>query len=205
MLIDDFMPAFDVSERHESAVRASPDRTYRAMRGIDFARSRLTLALFAARAVIALAQPRQARQVYGSLFRRRGLTLDDLGRVGFVVLGELPGEEIVLGVVGKFWKPGSGLRSVEARDFVGFAEPGYAKGVMNFAVRADGNGSRVSTETRVFCLDQRSRRSFRRYWGLIRPFSALIRGRALALIKADAERDQHHEPNVPTSTIDSEA
>jgi hypothetical protein len=49
-------------------------------------------------------------------------------------------------------------------------------------------GSRVSTETRVMPTDDTSRRAFGRYWGVVRPFSGLIRRRILALAKRDAPR-----------------
>ncbi|MEP7335602.1 MAG: hypothetical protein ABI717_07460, partial [Actinomycetota bacterium] len=52
-----------------------------------------------------------------------------------------------------------------------FAEPGYAKMAFNFRLE-----DRVlSTETRVLLTDERSRKLFRRYWIVIRPFSGLIR------------------------------
>lgn len=186
-MIDRFLPEFDVSEYHETRVRAPAAAAYDAVRNLNLARSWITLALVAMRGVVALAQPRKARELYGPLTRRPRLTLQDIQRAGFVLLGEEPGREIVLGVVGKFWKPGSGIERVRASDFVTWDEPGYCKGVWNFAVRPDGEGSVVSTETRVVCTDAAARHSFRRYWRLVGPFSGLIRQRVLALIKADAE------------------
>lgn len=56
-------------------------------------------------------------------------------------------------------------------DFRVFAEPGYAKMALNFAF----DGDTLSTETRVLLTDEASRRAFRRYWLVIRPFSGLIR------------------------------
>jgi hypothetical protein len=187
-LIDDVLPTFDVSEYHETLVRAPTANAYAAVRGVDLARSRITLLLLAMRGIVALAQPRRARQLYGPLIRHPSLTLEDIQRAGFVTLGEEPGREIVLGVVGKFWKPGSGIERIQAQEFAAWDRPGFGKGVLNFAVRGAEGGSIVSTETRVQCTDAAARRSFRRYWRLIGPFSGLIRQRALALIKAEAER-----------------
>jgi hypothetical protein len=34
---------------------------------------------------------------------------------------------------------------------------------------------KLTTETRVRCTDERSRRAFARYWYVIRPFSGLVR------------------------------
>lgn len=49
-------------------------------------------------------------------------------------------------------------------------------------------GSRLTTETRVRALDERTRRRFRFYWLAIGPFSALIRHRWLAAATASAKR-----------------
>lgn len=204
-LIDRFMPAFDMSEHHEAFVRAPAPVAYGAMLRLDLARSRVTLVLLAFRGLFALAQPREARRLYGPRVRRPRLTLGDLQEAGFVVLGEQPGKEVVLGVVGRFWQPGSGIRRVQAPAFVSWNEPGYGKAVLNFAVRPAPDGSVVSTETRVRCTDERARRAFRRYWRVIGPFSGLIRGRALALVKAEAERPVlGNNEVVGTGTIDEE-
>ena len=56
--------------------------------------------------------------------------------------------------------------------------PGWAKMVVNFRA----SGGELTTETRVLLTDERSRRAFRRYWLLIRPFSGLIRRQWLAAI-----------------------
>jgi hypothetical protein len=50
-------------------------------------------------------------------------------------------------------------------------------------------GSLLVTETRVAGVDARGRRSFRRYWRLVGPFSVLIRRRWLAAIARTASRD----------------
>jgi hypothetical protein len=187
-LIDHFLPDYDVSEYHQTRVAAPPALSYDAIRRLDLGRSPVSMALVAARGLIALFQPRQARELYGPLIRRPRLTLDDIQRAGFVLLGERPGREIVLGVAGTFWRPGSGIVRVEAPEFVTWHEPGFAKAVLSFAVGPDDTGSIVSTETRVLCMGSDARRSFRRYWRVIGPFSGLIRQRALALIRGDAER-----------------
>lgn len=154
-------------------VRAGPDRAYRAVREVDLSDSAVIRSLFALR----------------GLPRRGPLSLDDLPRIGFVILAEDPGREIVLGLVGRFWRARGGLRRVAPGEFDAFAEPGFAKAAWNFLVEPAGGGrSAVSTETRVVTTDPASLRSFRRYWRLAGPFSALVRRRTLALIREGAER-----------------
>ena len=117
------------------------------------------------------------------------MTLDDLMGAGFVWLGEEPGREFVLGLVGTFWKPSGGVLRIEPREFAAFDEPGQAKAAWNFRVIPDGDDRTfVSTETRVRVPDEASRRSFVLYWAAIGPFSAVIRKQALSLIKREAER-----------------
>jgi hypothetical protein len=107
---------------------------------------------------------------------------------GFVVLGEEPDRELVLGIVGKFWQLSSGVQRIEAAEFVGFDTPGFAKAAWNFVVSArPSGGSRVETETRVAGTDDDARRRFSRYWWLIGRFSALIRRIMLREIKREAE------------------
>lgn len=181
VLIDDFMPTFDVSERHHTMVQAPADRAFEATRGVDLARSRAIRAMFAARGIPLLIRGR--RPV------RRSMTLDDLVRAGFVWLGEDLDRELVLGIVGKFWRPTGGVRRIDPSEFVAFDEPGVAKAAWNFRVIPDGDErSFVITETRVRVPDETSRRKFLLYWAVIGSFSGLIRKQALALVKADAER-----------------
>ena len=47
----------------------------------------------------------------------------------------------------------------------------------------------LSTETRIQCLDDHSRKRFRLYWGLIGPFSAWIRREMLRAVKKQVESE----------------
>jgi hypothetical protein len=181
VLIDDFMPSFDVSERHHTLVMAPADRAFEATRRVDLARSRAIRGAIAVRAIPLVLRRRP--------MPRRSLTLDDLVRAGFVWLGEDLDREIVLGVVGAFWRPTGGVRRIDASEFAAFSEAGVAKAAWNFRVIPDGDDrSFVITETRVRVPDEASRKKFLLYWAVIGAFSGLIRRQALALVKADAER-----------------
>jgi hypothetical protein len=174
VLIERFAADYDVGEVHVVAVDADVEHSYRAVLAVDLFRSRIIRMLYLVRGLSA----------------KGPLTLRDMTRMGFVVLDEDPGTEIVLGLVGRFWQVKGSLRRVEASDFVEFFEPGYVKAAMNFRVEPAGPGrSTVTTETRVVATDPDSLRSFRRYWTLIGPFSALIRRRMLSLIRQQAELD----------------
>jgi hypothetical protein len=127
------------------------------------------------------------------LFRLRGmpassLRLDGMHRIGFRILADVPEREVVLGLIGRFWTPSGGLCRFDPVDFATFREPGWAKAVWGFRMTPIGaDRTRLETETRVRCTDDASRRSFRLYWTVIRPFSGLIRRVALRQIRREAE------------------
>jgi hypothetical protein len=93
----------------------------------------------------------------------------------FALLAEAPGRELVLGIVGRFWTPTGGLVPTDAERFRRPLAPGLAQGAWNFALAAENGGTRLSTETRVRCAEDAARRSFARYWRVIRPFSGFLR------------------------------
>ena len=180
MLIDGFLPEDVVLDHHEVQVDAPGETTYRAVKDLDLARSPVVLALLAVRGLPTV--------FTGAVKPSRRLGLDEIRRSGFVVLAEEPGREIVLGIVGKFWRLTSGIHRIEPTEFSGFETPGFAKGAWNFVVsERPGGGSTVVTETRVKCTDADARRKFLLYWRLVGPFSALIRRALVRNIKRDAE------------------
>ena len=180
------LPDYDAVERHATTVRAPRERTWQALRTAELGGSLVTAALLALRAL-----PSRLRQVgeRREVGRRPGLTLDGLVEAGFVLIGERPGQEIVLGLVGKFWRPTGGLRTFDAAEFRSLDEPGWAKAAWSFSLSDAGPGeTRLATETRVRCTDSASRRCFRAYWLVVRPFSGLLRRDALRTIRRAAER-----------------
>ncbi|MDL1876095.1 hypothetical protein FBQ85_13125 [Cytophagia bacterium CHB2] len=178
MLIDEFLPRYDVHEYHEIDIAAPAERIYAAMRTLDLSRSWLIRMLFGLRGLPALfSSPSEPKQ-------RLGLTLAGLLDSGFILLGETPQQELVLGLVGKFWTASGEIQHIRTEHFRSFDTPGFAKAVWNFSLAPQPNGvTNVSTNTRVLCLDEASRRRFRMYWLFIRPFSGAIRLAALRAIK----------------------
>ena len=176
MMIDDFLPGYDVRERHRTEVRAPVERVYAAVRRLDISGARLSMLLFRLRGL-------SAGGCGPACF-----TLDDFLRMRFILLGERPNEELLLGVVGRFWTPSGGLRRLDAEGFRNFNERGYAKAAWNFSLAARADGSvLLGTETRVSCTDAASRRRFRLYWLFVGAFSGLIRREMLQAVKRSAE------------------
>jgi hypothetical protein len=182
-LIDSFMPVYDVSEYHETSVRAPIDRVYDAIRTADLGASVVVRLLLRVRAL---------PDVFSRRCRSRvsRITLESVATDGFVLLGENPPNEIALGLIGRFWvAAGEICRVGSAEEFTEFDQSGYAKAVWNISLVEDSRvGTRLATETRVRCLDDESRRRFRLYWLMIGPFSGLIRREVLRAIRKAAER-----------------
>ena len=184
-LPDRYLPAYDVGSAHSIEVDADPVQTYRAARELDLGSSLPVTVLFALRGLPHL--------LTGKARPSRRITLDTMFELGFVLLEEEPPQALVLGAVGKFWRPDSELLRIAAEDFRGFDEPGYAKATMSFTTEERDNGSVLATETRVMCTDDSARRSFSLYWRLVGPFSGYIRRILLQQIKRRAEQSRGGE------------
>jgi hypothetical protein len=161
---------WDVGSEHTIEVHAPPAVVYEKVRTFDMGRSWGIRQLFRLRGL-----PRDA------------LTMNGLQGIRFALLADIPPRELVLGLIGRFWTPSGRLKRTNLDDFIRFGEPGYAKAVWSFELREVGEKVILSTHTRVLCLDETSRRRFKRYWRVISPFSGWIRRRVLQLIKAESE------------------
>jgi hypothetical protein len=168
VLLDTWLPEFDVSKRHAISIPAPAERVYSELLRYDLGDSFVTALLMGLRG-------------YGFRWKRTGQAevsslSEQLERFAFTRLEEKPGEELVFGLVGKFWRPDGGLRRLSREDFAAFREPGFAKAAWNLRVEpGPGSASELSTETRVLCLGESARRKFLLYWRVVEPFSGLTR------------------------------
>jgi hypothetical protein len=180
-LLEGLLPRYDFNEAHARVVAAPPDRVFEAVKAVTLEEMPLVRLLFALRSLPArLAGGRGLPRAKGTpLFTR----MVDLG---YTVLAEDPGREVVAGVVAQMWKRGGQAASIaDGGEFVAFDRVGYVKVAMNFLLVEEDGGTRIETETRVLATDANSRKGFARYWRLIRPGSGAIRR---ALLRAIARR-----------------
>jgi hypothetical protein len=189
MLIDEFLPRYDVFERHAIAVRATPECTYAAIATTDFGSDSIIRALLFARALPGALLKGRAELRALTDRRKSSLTIATILRGGFSLVAERAPDELLLGVEGQFWTLSGGRRTPTADAFRERGpEPGTARSLWNFVVRSlDAQTSELTTETRVLCADAATRRRFLPYWTLIRPGSGLIRHSMLRAIKKTAE------------------
>ena len=198
-LIENYLPAFDVSDYRETRVRADPDRAYAALRSLDINRSRIVRMLFAIRAL-----PARVRGGVPAPVPPAKSLLDQALEIGWRILEERQGREIVVGSVTRPWEAVVRFRGLAPQDFIDFEEPGFTKIAWSNRVDAWESGfSIVSLETRVLATDPVSRRRFRLYWLAVGLGIRLIRIEALRIVKRDLERGR---PDLETKrTLTSRA
>jgi len=180
-LLDRFMPAYDVVERHHIRVAAPASVTLATAEDLEFGRLPVVRALMKGRELILGSTPDPQPRPTGLLAEVQSL--------GWRVLAGTPGREIVVGAATKPWEANVTFRPLSPDEFAAFREPDYVK--IAWTLRADAisaNESIFRTETRALATDTSARRKFRRYWSLLSPGIILIRWASLRPIKKDAER-----------------
>jgi molybdenum cofactor cytidylyltransferase len=183
-LLHRWMPAYDVRASYAVDVQANEAAVYRAVLETNLADSIIARVLMAIRS---LGHPSAVSSFRFGELPERG---------SFFVLADDPPREIVAGVIGRFWAMRGNVCEGDRHSFRDPLAPGTAKAAWNFRVDRTPVGCRLTTETRVLCADDESRRSFRRYWTVVGPFSGVIRREALRLI-----RDQAQYMSSPSSQL----
>lgn len=170
---EDFLPVYDVSDAVAVVVEADRDVAWQALLDVDLLKLGREAPL-----VGMLGALRMLPEVVGHLLHGErpakppeSMRLRDLPSIpmydgGWILLGEAPGEEIALGLVGKFWRPVIEFAPIgSAAEFREFDEPGFAKTVYALSAReVDSGGTLLSGLMRTATTDEHARRWFRRYW-----------------------------------------
>jgi len=178
--MDRFLPRYDVSERHETPVKAPAPVTYAAARDVDLQRSPLVRAIFESRKILL--------RSHGRDLERRPF-LEQIHDMGWGQLAEVPGRALVFGAVTRPWEPTVRFHPLPPAQFAAFQKPGWAKIVWTLEVDPAGKERSVfRTQTRVATTDPSARRRFRKYWATMSPGILLVRQQALGLVRGDAER-----------------
>ena len=186
-LLDGFMPQYDVAEQHFAYVAAPPDVTLAAAEEADLDGSPMVRAIFKAREAMLGTTPDDTPRPKGLL----ALTTS----IGWAVLAERPGREVVVGAVTQPWLPDVVFRPLPPDAFRDFRDPGYVKIAWTLrADPADAGHSIFRTETRAVATDALSRRRFRWYWARFSPGILLIRRLMLIQLRNEAERRARAAP-----------
>ncbi len=180
-LLDRFIPAPEVVEHHQVRIAAPADVVLATAKGLELLNSGLVQAVFKLRAIALGGRP-------GPRLHPKPL-LEQMRSIGWVVLAERPGREVVLGAVTKPWEAEPVFRSISGGEFGAFREPGYVKIAWTLRAEPLGEGASVfHTETRVSTTDPETTKRFRRYWSYVAPGVELIRLAMLRPLKKAAER-----------------
>jgi hypothetical protein len=180
-LLDRFMPVYEIVERHQTRVAAPADVTLAAAYDMALDDSRVVRAIFRGREMLLRAATDPTPRPRGLLALTKSL--------GWGVLEESPGREIVMGAVTQPWHGNVVFRSLPPEDFASFQEPDYVKIV--WTLRADplpDGRSIFRTETRAVATSPHARSRFRSYWSRLSPGIILIRRMTLGPLRKEAER-----------------
>lgn len=180
-LLDQFLPEFDIVERHHIRVAAPAAVTLAAACDLDLEQSALARVIFRTREMLLGSRGPQRPLPTGLLAKVKAL--------GWGVLAETEGHEIVMGAVTRPWNADVIFRALKPEEFAAFAEPGFVK--IAWTLRADALGPTTTifrTETRARATDAIAGARFRRYWSLVSPGIRIIRLAMLPLVKSAAEQ-----------------
>ncbi|HEX8790892.1 MAG TPA: hypothetical protein VF765_08055 [Polyangiaceae bacterium] len=180
-LLDRVMAEFDVCERHHVHVDAPAESVLAAATEQDLQHSPVIRGFFKARELLMRGHTTATRPPIG--------LLAELKALGWRVVAEVPGREIVVAAVTRPWEAEPTFRGMPAEQFATFAEPDYVK--IAVTLRADpapGGGATFRTETRALATDAGAARKFRPYWSLLSPGIILIRAATLPGLPAAADR-----------------
>ena len=149
--IDDWLSSYDVGERHEVTVRATPAVALERMLATPVAPDRFVWLLLCLRGL----KPRGSIEAF-------------MAANGFLLLERTE----TTFVVGFYAGPS---RVPDAAAWKAASEPRSIKAAADFRAEPAPDGARLITETRVATVGLLARVIFRVYWLAVGPFSALIR------------------------------
>jgi hypothetical protein len=172
VLVDEFLPVYDISDTVATVVDADVPTTWNALMDVDLLdvgrRRPIVAALGALRmlpAIVMRVLRGESAPDAPSRLRLRDTPRLPQEQGGWILLGERPQEEIALGLVGKFWLPVIEYAKVAPESFRSFNEPGYARTIYALSVRPlDDGRTLLAGVMRTAATDAHARRWFRCYW-----------------------------------------
>lgn len=177
--LDTFLPAFDVRERFETTIEASPATVMDVAEHFDLQSLALVHGIFRMRERLMGLPP---------VTRRPAGLREEMTSLGWGVLEDRPGSLLVCGAVCQPWQAQVRFTPLPPAEFVAYTEPGQVK--IAWTLEADPRGpasSRFSHETRALATDDEARRQFRRYWRWARVGIVSIRLLLMPAIRRKAE------------------
>jgi hypothetical protein len=185
--LDDWMPRWQVAQRHTIEVAAAPDKSFSAIHAVRADE------IFLFRTLIAIRRCGESGGPENILNAPEDKPLLDVAtQTTFVLLEEEAPRELVVGTVIAAPRGALAAGRLTPDLFRKSLPPGVVLATMNFVVLPNHDGgSTVSTETRIKANSASELRRFGIYWRLIHPGSDIIRRMWLRAIKQRAEGERH--------------
>lgn len=181
-LIERFLPHADITERHEVIIRAPADLVFDVAENFNLRSIPLIRAIFWLRAKL-LGGAAPSAELF-----EKGLVAETKA-LGWGVLAQRPGRELVMGGVTQPWKADVTFTAVPEDRFLAFAQPDLVKIVWTLEAEPLGDSlTRFRHETRVLATDEVARQKFRRYWRVFGIGIVMIRWLLLPALRREAER-----------------
>jgi hypothetical protein len=165
MTLNNYLPNYFLREVHYSALNGSPADIYRSICEFDMSSVSWIKNLFRLRTLLDKTESK------GHLTLR-----DAYQNGGFILLNEIPDQELTVGAIGKIWRPAIAFEKIESSEYADFHKPGFAK--VAWSLRCEprlSGGTFCSFEVRVGSTDSISAAKMRSYYSFIGPFSRAIR------------------------------
>lgn len=180
--LDDWMPRWQVGERHTLHVAAAPDKVFAAIHAVRADE----ILLF--RTLIAIRRCGQTGPESIMNAPEEKPLIDVATETTFVLLEKEVPRELVMGTVIAAPRDVRASGRLTPDLFRKTLRPGVVLATMNFAVLPDNHGgSTLSTETRIYANSPPALRQFAVYWRIIHPGSDIIRRMWLRAIRQRAE------------------
>src|SRR5438270_58287 len=180
--LDDWMPRWQVDERHVIEIAAPPDKVLASIHAVRADE----ILLF--RTLIAIRNCGETEPESIMNAPEKEPLLDVATRTTFIMLSDDAPREIVVGTVIAAPRAVRASGKLAPELFRKTLRPGVALASMNFLVAANVHGGAiVTTETRIYANSPAALRRFGVYWRLIHPGSDIIRRMWLRAIARRAE------------------
>lgn len=180
--LDEWMPRWQVGERHAIEINAPPDKVFAAIHSVTADE------IFLFRTLIAIRRCGQDGPESILNVPEQKSLLDVATETSFIYLENGP-REIVVGTVISAPRDAARSQRLRAELFRRPLKPGVVLATMNFLITPrEHGGSTLTTETRVYANNVTALRRFGVYWRIIHPGSDLIRRTWLHAIGRRAER-----------------
>jgi len=177
--LDELLPEPDHVTRQSRWIAAPPSAVWDALHAVKLTGLPVTVVLSAARFLPMLL----AGKGFGQLHDRPFLDV-----VPVPLLSSEAPSSVVFGGALQAWRLTGGAEppELDAAGLRDWSEPGWVKAAMDFRLTPVGNGTELSSETRVVATDDATRRRFAAYWLFVQPGSTAIRWEVLTAVALKA-------------------